>query len=106
MMKFLSFEVPFEKSGLKSISKLYFIVFDHRTLVLWALKVFISADSTVMFASTHFIPFNTDPQFFLVRFASMQKWSKVPGNTTAIIEEYLPTDEIMLMIEIIDFESF
>ena len=107
MMKLLCFKVSLKQCRLQTISKLNLIVFNHWSLILGTLEVLKSTNSTIMLPPTEIIPFNTNPKLILTTngLSSVLQVSEISNDTTAIIEKNFPSNELLVMIIIVRFES-
>ena len=108
VVQLLRFKIPFEHRDLQSVTELYFLVFYERTLVGRTLEVVVTFDGPVVLASVLLLPLNTDPGLVgaVGRLAFVHEGPKVSDNAGRVVEEHLPSNQLLLVLEIILLQPF
>lgn len=100
-------EVPLEQRSLQPVAELDLFVLDHRALVVRTGEVGVAVDRAVVLAAVGLVPLNADPQFILGvgGRALMLQGAEIPHNPTTVIEQYLPSFQLVPILQVIRLQS-
>ena len=108
MMQLLQFEISLEESNLQSVTEFNLLVFQEGTLIFGTFEVLVAVDRPVVFPSVDLFPLYPDPRliFRILRFALMDKRTKISNNSRRIVEKNFPTNKFLLVGKVIRLQSF